>query len=162
MAYWTIYRALLPESSIPYVENPFRISDLLHIAIELQTNGQRCACRSCGQRSLQKRLNLHYSPPMLAIELQPDPRFQWIDLRLEQSIDMNFLGSSVHYTLIGVVYLGSAHFTCRYRDPDDTWWIYDDTRTQGVAQRDTQFLSSIGGLKTLGSSQACLFVYSKQ
>lgn len=95
-------------------------------------------------------------PPCLIIELQPD-NVNWRDLDLINSIEFILPTTTTCYVLTGIIYLGSQHFTCRYRDTEGHWWYHD-----GISANRYMSLDNITSLHCVADRQACLLIYSQK
>jgi hypothetical protein len=77
------------------------------------------ACQTCSANSCQILYTLN-------IELCTFPTVLFIDLSFPSiPLDPSFDMGSVWYTLRGIIYHSSNHFTCRFISSQGQWWYHD-------------------------------------
>lgn len=156
--HWTCYRSLLPDSEAFHEQDRPQVRDLLRLAIEGRTDARLRTCSTCHQRTAQRSLTWKYSPPLYVIEVQQDRLYDWQDLDLENSLSMMYPSPETTYRLVGIVYFGDAHFTCRFRDKNDQYWVFDSARHVRYAHKDI-ISTNVDTLRYSSQRRACLFVY---
>ena len=109
-------------------------------------------CRSC--RSLYRITTILQDPPaLLFLEC---PKVGGLEPLLVISSVVQ--GVEKQWRLIGIIYFSFAHFTCKYRAPDGTWWYHDGAVMSRNCSREKRD-SNMAALQTSRSRVASLYVY---
>ena len=85
-------------------------------------------CSMCSSPSSATRLReLQFSPSFLALQITPEASDHII---IERHVVLQFPGGrSLELSLQSLIYLGAAHFTCRFIDHNDRLWYHDGIST---------------------------------
>ncbi|KAJ3475999.1 hypothetical protein NLI96_g11457 [Meripilus lineatus] len=129
------------------------VRDLLHVVFQDLVRSR--SCRVCNGDNVDTSLVWSAAPPILAFELQPDNATQWACLDIGSSMSLTLPGTPLVYNLMGIVYLGGEHFTCRFIDKDFGVWSHDGVDSRREMTRETYSMN----LTKQRSRQACLLLY---
>ncbi|EPS92925.1 hypothetical protein FOMPIDRAFT_1137118 [Fomitopsis schrenkii] len=86
--------------------------------------------------------------------------YQADNTKLGKNITVPTSQGQVDYQLVGVIYYGGHHFTCRIITPDGHIWMNDGRTMGGKCEYDGKVkVSEIDRLKSLGSRNMTVAVY---
>ena len=129
------------------------VSKWLAVAL---SNSEKMTCVSCQNKNLQEALHLQNTPQFLAIATDHEMKIkpQW-----EHQITL----CGENYSLKGLIYLGSFHFTCRIIDKTGRVWYHDGIRTGKHCQFEGK-LSEFTAKKwaKVKNKKCCMALYGKE
>jgi len=67
-------------------------------------------------------------------------------------------GPGVVYALTGIIYVGGAHFSARFKDNSERWWAYDGMVNTGRPSLDS--VADVTQLTKLGDRVMHVLIYS--
>ena len=163
---WTCPRSTLRyHPTLDAQSTSVKMSDLLQAAVQWHIGSSR-ACNTCSSPeeqsvSLQSEISWNTTPPLWVLEVQPDTEggFDWLDLG-----ECTELSSpdGTKYDLIGVVYSGTDHFTCRYLDPQGVFWSHDSAHHLRFMRQDATLTTNLGHIGNLDGRKACTWLYLRR
>ena len=97
-------------------------------------SGSHTPARRCGvcQSEMFIRRNLQVAPLFTVFEFQAGCDSFVVSDIIKHDVD----GHLRTWRLVGTIYLGSAHFTCRYIDSHRTVWYHDGMTTRNSCLRE--------------------------
>ena len=109
-------------------------SECMHLVLD-HTNGPMC--QSC-HHGMSTKTVLEQPPPLFALEIQPQHSAGQPTIAFERHCALDTVDGGVRYSLVGIVYAGGRHFTCRYFARDQLAWYHDgaDTGRSCILDRD--------------------------
>jgi hypothetical protein len=99
-------------------------ADYCHYIITHRTGG---TCGKC-DGEIDKVTRFNQTPSVMAFSISNDK------LTLSKKMKVNIEGSSVVFTLKGIIYFGGYHFTCRMITSDGHIWFHDGISTGSRSQ----------------------------
>lgn len=116
----------------PQTEQNPMFADSLPISSQTEldrTLNSPCSrCSSCRSPSLRRTHIFTRPPTVLALEVFPE-HYMYRDIIVDRNITVSSENGAITLRLLGVLYSGDNHFTCRFIDPEGYCWYHDGIAT---------------------------------